>query len=131
MKKTNGFSLVELMVVIGIAAILAAVGMPIYTNLTMKNNRHEATAELISIASAADNYEIRNGDFPTTLSSFWHQTTTDNGYYTMAYTHTANATKFTITATAIGTQSGDTACSVIEYEIDGAVSNKTPTDCWA
>ena len=131
MKNIKGFSLVELMVVIGIAAILAAVGMPIYTSMTNKNHRHEGTAELLSISNAADNYEIRNGDYPTgNLASFWTKTTTDNGYYSIAYNHTANSTQYTITATAIGAQAADTECSVIEYEIDGAVSNKTPADCW-
>jgi type IV pilus assembly protein PilE len=136
------------MVVIGIAAILVAVGMPIYTSITTKNHRHEATAELLSISNAAENFEIRKGAYPTgNLASSWHQTTTDNGYYSITYLPPVDPsplsaeavanmdpavfTTYTITATAIGSQAGDTECSVIEYEANGAVTNKTPTDCWA
>ena len=135
MFKIKGFSLVELMVVIAIIAILAAVGTPMYTNYILKSHRSEAVAELLSAASAADNFEIRNGVFPSgsDISTFFHSTT-QNDYYTLAYCgggdNTCPNVNYAITATVANSQSGDIPCQTIEIEVNGAIINKIPTECW-
>jgi type IV pilus assembly protein PilE len=134
--KTKGFSLVELMVVIAIIAILASVAMPAYTNYILKSHRSEASAELLSAASAADNFEIRNGVFPSgsDISTFYHASS-QNDYYTLAYCGGGDAicpnVDYVITATANDSQEGDTPCKSLEIEVSGAIINKTPTECWS
>ena len=135
MLKTKGFSLVELMVVIAIIAILAAVGTPMYTNHILKSHRSEAIAELLSAASAADNFEIKNGVFPSgsDINTFFHHSS-QNDYYTLAYCgggdNACLNVNYVITATAVNSQSGDIPCQNIEIEVNGAIINKTPTECW-
>ncbi|MBK2109477.1 type IV pilin protein [Francisella tularensis] len=130
----KGFSLVELMVVIAIIAILASIGIPMYNNYILRNHRTEATSELLSAASAADNYEIRFGSFPSgsNIDSFYH-TNTQNSYYSLAYCSGENQcpnVSYVITATAQGTQTADTPCTNIEIEVKGGIVNKTPAECW-
>ena len=136
MQNKKGFSLVELMFVIAIIAILASVGIPIYNNYTLRSHRSEAQAELLSAANAADSFEIRNGEFPSgsDITSFWRSATTQNGLYTLAYFGGGDTScpdvDYIITATAIGSQTSDTTCTNMELEVNGAVTNKTPAECW-
>lgn len=138
----KGFSLVELMVVIAIIAILASIGIPMYNNYILKNRRSEATAELLSAANAADNFEIRNGSFPSgnDISTFYHPDT-KNGYYSLDYCSgesSCSDVSYVITATAQNSQTADTPCSSIELEVNGGIVNQTATDsdgnynkeCW-
>ncbi|ASG67090.1 type IV pili fiber building block protein [Francisella halioticida] len=125
----KGFSLVELMVVIAIIAILASIAIPTYNNYILRNHRNEATSELLAASNAADNFEIRNGSFPSgnDINSFFHSNT-QSQLYTLSYI--GSGSSYTITATAQGTQAADTPCASIELEVDGAIVDRTPTACW-
>jgi type IV pilus assembly protein PilE len=52
--KKNGFSLVELMVTVGIVGILAAIAIPSYSAYVKRANRTDATKTLSSIAQALE-----------------------------------------------------------------------------
>ena len=60
----QGFSLVELMIVIVIIGILAAIGLPIYFSQTYSAKRTEAIAAMGSIRSELKCYYIENGSYP-------------------------------------------------------------------
>jgi len=60
----QGFSLVELMIVIVIIGILAAIGLSIYFSQTYSAKRTEAIAAMGSIRSELKYYYIENGSFP-------------------------------------------------------------------
>ncbi|NQV14289.1 prepilin-type N-terminal cleavage/methylation domain-containing protein [bacterium] len=65
MRKNSGFSLVELMIVIVIIGVLAAVAVPIYNNNVTKAKMSEADAALGSIRTQLRVYYGENGDYPT------------------------------------------------------------------
>ena len=60
----RGFSLVELMIVIVIIGILAAVAVPIYSNSVMKAKQSEADAALGSIRRLLLLHRAEYGEFP-------------------------------------------------------------------
>ena len=63
-KDAKGFTPVELMVVVVIVGVLAAVAVPMYTR-TIKNSRTtEATARLSAIMKAAKLYYTQHGSWP-------------------------------------------------------------------
>lgn len=71
MNKLNnqkGFSLVELMIVIVIIGVLAAVAVPIYTSNVTKAKMSEADASLGSIRTMIRVYYGENGDYPVAVA---------------------------------------------------------------
>ena len=61
--KNSGFTLIELMIVVAIVGILAAVALPKFVNFQLRAKRSEAFINLRSIAKTQDAYFINNDAF--------------------------------------------------------------------
>ncbi|MGE5549279.1 MAG: type II secretion system major pseudopilin GspG [Bacteroidota bacterium] len=64
--RQRGFTLIEIIVVMVILAILAAVIMPRFTGRTEQARRSRAIADIENISVSLDMYEADNGIYPTT-----------------------------------------------------------------
>lgn len=73
----KGFTLVELMVVIAILGVLAAIAIPKFNESTAKANTARIQADLRTIDSASVQYQADNGKMPTGLSDLQPYMTTD------------------------------------------------------
>ena len=60
MAKRNGFSLIELLIVIAIVAILATIAIPAYRDYIIRANRRAAQAEMMEIANRERQYLLAN-----------------------------------------------------------------------
>jgi prepilin-type N-terminal cleavage/methylation domain-containing protein len=67
LRTEKGFTFVELMVVLAIIAILAAVSIPAYFNYVMRSRQSKAIGELMAIKAAEEQYFVENGAFTTTI----------------------------------------------------------------
>jgi len=107
MRKNSGFSVVEMVVVVVISGILAAVAVPINSNSTTKAIMSEADAGLRLIETQLRIHKAISGEFPImsngsyVISGDWHNI--DSGgltgkYFTdYSYTIVSNPDSYTIT----------------------------------
>ena len=66
----KGFTLIEILLVIIIIGIIAAVAIPSFTNMTTRNNTAKAKADLRSLQVAVENYYLYNASaYPPALSN--------------------------------------------------------------
>ncbi len=64
-KQINGFTLIELMIVVAIIGILAAVAYPAYQDQVSKTRRTDAQGTLMSLANAMERFFIQQNTFAT------------------------------------------------------------------
>ncbi len=65
----RAFTLIEVLVVIGIIAILAGMGMSVAKPVMEKGKKSRATTEIVALESALERYKMDNGDYPAPESA--------------------------------------------------------------
>lgn len=65
MRKSRGFTLVELMIVMVIVAILAAIAVPSYRESVKRGNRRAAQSAMMEIVNREHQYFIANREYAT------------------------------------------------------------------
>jgi type IV pilus assembly protein PilE len=132
-KKLCGFTLIELMIALAVAAILSVIAINVFSTQLRASRRTDAINTIFSIALAEERYRATNTTYGTLAQVWGGVTTSTGGYYTLAITNNA-ATTFTITATAIGDQLKDvdssTACTPLVLTANSGTYTKTPAICW-
>ena len=143
--RNKGFTLLELMVVLTIISLLAAIAYPSYMGQVRKSRRAEAAIALETMAQAEERFFSRFRTYTSLVAApdpcagqacglGQSSNSTVNDYY--ALTANGNATSYTLTATASGTQVMDTDCRTFTVNSVGVKSgaNESGGDttevCW-
>lgn len=66
MRLARGFTLIELMIVVAIVAVLAAIAMPSYTDYITRAKFSEATGQLANLRVKMEQYYVDNRRYSTT-----------------------------------------------------------------
>ena len=61
----RGFTLLEIMVVVGIIEMLAAIAIPVYRKITLKTQTMELINDIMKYSDAFNNYYFLNGTWPS------------------------------------------------------------------
>ena len=125
----RGFSLIELMIVVSIIAILAAIAVPSYQQYVIRSNRVAAQSQMLEIANRQQQFLIANRSYADSAtlaaSGFSLPPEVSSKYdFTMAVNAAATPPTYTITFTPKGSQSSD---GVITLD---SVGNKLPANKW-
>ena len=131
MKKSAGFTLIELMIVVAIVSILLAVAIPAYNDQMRKSRRAEAKQVLSDVMLRQEKFRSNNalyGDVVGPPNGIGPLGT--SSYYNFALT-SVTATGYVVTATPKNAQVGDSCGALTLRMISGNV-NKLPNtgNCW-
>lgn len=139
--RLRGFTLIELMIVVAIAAVLASVAYPSYVRHIQKTRRVMAQGCLMELGQWMERYyteKLATGYKDATLPSLQCRSELElNQLYTFTFASgQPTPTTYTLNATASGAQLGDSNCRTLTLTHTGAKSatNASGADstatCW-
>jgi type IV pilus assembly protein PilE len=153
-RRSTGFTLIEMMIVLLILGVIAAIAVPSYRNYVLRANRADAKAALLALATAQEKYYLQCNIYTATLDptaantcpaglgtgSLRYQGTSERGYYTLTVT-AADVNGWTATAVPVASTSPqlkDSKClfySLNSLGVRGAgptstVTTATTEECW-
>lgn len=139
--RAHGFTLLELMIVVAIVAILAAVVLPSYQSYVLKARRTDAKAALTALAQTLERFATENANNGGYTNASLSNTpganvvapaSTENGHYTLSF-RSKSATAYVLAATPQGAQAND-LCKTFTLDNQGVRglidSTKPAQECW-
>lgn len=124
--RSNGFSLVELMVALVVAGILAAIAYPAYTSHLQRSRRADALAALTVVMQAQERYRSNVSSYAALLTDLNLNIPDITPHYQITLSGIGATPSFDIgyiaTATPVtgSKQAGDTTCKVFKVTLKGA-----------
>lgn len=124
--RSRGFTLMELMIVVAIVAILAAIAYPSFMEQVRASRRADALAEAGRIQLAMERWRADNPSYETNaINGGTYPVPADTATYDFELS-AQSATTYTLLAEAIGSQASD-RCG----DLTATITDGIPTITWA
>jgi len=134
-EKSLGFTLIELMIVVAIVAVTAAIALPSYQSQIQKTRRGVAQADLVELAAFMQRFYTENNRFDEDRAAVdvglpFDESPQDGAdkYYDLSLTAVARAS-YTLSAVPKGGQSDD-PCGTLTLAHTGAKTHSSGSECW-
>jgi type IV pilus assembly protein PilE len=131
MMQNKAFMLVDIMVVLAIIGILAAIFVPSYQRHILQGYRLEASAELLRLSSLQSNMQAEHGRFSNDFRELGITQTdgfTESGRYKLQVLLTQDG--YQLLADAIGPQEQDEECRRFMLDHTGLKQSQPTQRCW-
>ncbi|RJG48660.1 type IV pilin protein [Motilimonas pumila] len=128
MKKHTGFTLIEVMIVVAIMGILAAIAFPSYQQFMLTSKRVEGAKALVEIANLQEQYYLDYNRFTGSLSDLNYPEETETKRYKISLSSVDEEMDFIATVTAQNQQTSDSQC--LSFTIDQDLTKGGNNECW-
>ncbi|MEO9333294.1 type IV pilin protein [Ectopseudomonas guguanensis] len=136
LNRQQGFTLIEVMIVVLVIGILAAIAYPNYSEYVKRGNRSEGQAFLNDVAARQERYFSQNNAYITSNNdvaklALKNGLASETGKYQLVLSSSNNDGGYTLTATQ---QFNDTKCGNLTLNARGVRgstgSGMSTADCW-
>ncbi|HEU4457541.1 MAG TPA: type IV pilin protein [Methylibium sp.] len=130
----RGFSLIELLVALSAAAVLAGIALPSFSQALQRSRRIEAVTALMQLQLAQERWRSSHPGYADDLASLGLDAAAGR-HYRLAILD-SGIQRYTAVATAVGAQAGDAACTSLGLTLSGATQTLHSTgrastaECW-
>lgn len=138
LSRSRGFTLIEVMIVVAVIGILAAIAYPSYQEHVRKARRADAQTALLELAQFMERHYTANGKYLTAANAApvlpFSEAPKDGAgkYYDLSFSAAPTASSYTLRAVPKGSMAGD-SCGTLTLSNTGAkgqAAGATLATCW-
>ncbi len=146
LKRQKAFTLIELMITVGIVGILAGIAYPSYQDSVMKSRRADVKGVLLGLANAMERHFTETNSYKGAAGTTATPADTGTpriysipdetaGFYTVTLIDPTDTSSYTLSAEPTGAQTND-ICGTLtlkhtgEKGVTNAATGVTAPDCW-
>jgi type IV pilus assembly protein PilE len=137
-RTSQGFTLIELMIVVAVVAILAAIALPSYNAYVERSHRANARGALLQASQWMERAATAQGRYPAATDIPAGILRVEGGRYTVSFTVSAAGGTYTAVATPLAPQVNDRCAGFVLNQ--AGTRSQTPTavvtapltaaECW-